>query len=136
MRDFCTENRLVTLKISENFKQLAADNFHKPAQAIRDGNIAGGVLGYGVSAWDVVTRSGNALAQGIADKRITDANVLGDIKNVATSTVSAIGKLITLKPIQAGKEVLSGVSSAFQAPQSLVTQIGRNATGTDYKTAA
>ncbi|MFA6259187.1 MAG: hypothetical protein WCX29_01095 [Candidatus Peribacteraceae bacterium] len=136
MKDAYAENRLVTLKIGENFKQLAADNFHKPTQAIRDGKIAGGALGYGVSAWDIVTRSGDALVQGIADKKITDANVLRDIKNVATSTVSAIGKLITLKPIQAGKEVLSGVSSAFQAPQSLITQMGRSATGTDYKTAA
>jgi len=123
-------------QIIDNFKQLGSDNIQKPTRAIKEGNVLGGGLGYGVSAWDVATRSGDALFQGIAGKEITDANVIGDIKNVATSTAGAVKEIVTLHPVKAGKEVISGVSSAFQAPQSLITQAGRAATGTDYSTAA
>ena len=132
-----SENRLIqNNEIMGNFKKLASDNYNKPRQAFKDGNTTGAVLGAGVSAWDVATRSGDALVQGIAGKEITDANVYGDIKNVVTSTASAAKEIVTLHPIRAGKQVISGVSSAFQAPQSAVTQFGRSVTGTDYNTSA
>ena len=131
------ENRLIQMgKILENFKQLGTDNLKKPAQAIKDSNAIGGVLGYGVSAWDVATRSGDALFQGIAGRKIEDANALGDVQNVIASTVKAVGHVIALQPKEVAKDVISGVSSALQAPQSLITQAGRAATGTDYKLAA
>ncbi|MDD3897308.1 MAG: hypothetical protein PHU04_05750 [Candidatus Peribacteraceae bacterium] len=131
------ENRLLHMgQIVENFKQLGADNLKKPAKAMQDGNVAGGVLGYGVSAWDVATRSGDALFQGIAGRKIEDANALGDVQNVVACTVKAVGNVLTFRPKELVKNVISGTSSAFQAPQSLVTQAGRAATGTDYKLAA
>jgi hypothetical protein len=123
-------------QIIDNFKQLASDNINKPKQAFKEGNAVGGALGGVVSVWDVATRSGDALVQGIAGKEITDANVVGDIKNVVTSTAGAVKEIVTLHPIRAGKQIISGVSSAFQAPQSAITQLGRAATGTDYNTAA
>ena len=131
------ENRLIRMgQIIDNFKQLGADNFKKPAKAIQEGNVAGGVLGYGVSAWDVATRSGDALFQGIAGRKIEDANALGDVRNVISCTANAVGNVLTFRPRELVKNVISGTSSAFQAPQSLITQAGRAATGTDYKIAA
>lgn len=130
------EHRLIALKISENFGQLASDNIQKPAQAMKDGKYVGATLGIGVSAWDAVTRSGDALFQGIADRKIEDASVMGDIGNIVSSTAGAVFNTVTLQPKKVIQNVISGVSSAFQAPQSLITQSGRAATGTDYNLAA
>ena len=131
------ENRLLRMgQIMDNFRQLGTDNLRKPAKAIQEGNAVGGVLGYGVSAWDVVTRSPDALFQGIAGRKIEDANALSDVQNVIACTVKAVGNVLTLRPRELVKNVISGTSSALQAPQSLITQAGRAATGTDYELAA
>jgi len=136
MYHFAAEHRLIALKIAENFGRLFSDNIKKPTQAMKDGKHVGGVLGYGVGALDVATRSGDALFQGIADRKIEDASVMGDIGNVISKTVDVIYHTVTMQPKKAAKDAISGVSSAFQAPQSLITQMGRAATGTDYKSAA
>lgn len=132
------EKRLIAKgEIMGNFGKLISTNIQKPKRAFKDGNVVAGLSGTAVSIWDLLTRSVDAGVQGIAGREIDeDANTIGDVSNVVYSTGSAVKNLLTGRFADAGKDVLSGVSSGFQAPQSLVTQVGRAATTTDSKLAA
>lgn len=140
MRTIFKENRLAH-KLSESFgesakgvganiKNLAKDAYAGPREAFRQKDPIGVIGGTVVSGLDVVFRSGDAIIQGIAGREVQSADVVDDVKNVVTSTAGAIGNLLTFKPIKALKSGVSAASSAFQAPQSALVQIGKGVTGT------
>lgn len=121
------EKRLINLKISDNFKQLAKDTGSTYiSEPIRNGNAAQTALGVPAGSLRAVLEAPDALWEGLLDRELdfgTQNRIIRDVGTIGRDTANTVGNLLTLHPIKALKSA-GGVGLAIlRMPQSTIMEI-------------